>query len=90
MKLLTNHGQEFELLKATCRDHLYSATRTSVKQSLKTGVVHIRQYRREKDTSFVVAVDISAELKNGQLRLGCHYFDRKTSRQILRWAGVKA
>ena len=90
MKLITERGKEFELRKTTCRDEIYFATRIAVKKSIKTGFISIRQYRKQIDTFYHRTISgLTVDLSQGQLRLGCHYFDKKSTKQILRWAGVK-
>ena len=87
--LLTNNGDNFELRRTSCRDHMYSATRAAVKKSLEKGTLFIRQHRKKISVGYNRFTTVSTELKNGKLRLGCHIFDQKSTKQILRWAGIQ-
>lgn len=90
MKIKTTRLENFQLLKTACRDDAYQATVAAVRKVLKgeSEVLFIRLHTGDHER-FRNQLHVSTEFSNGVLRLGCHSFNRKNTKEILRWAGVK-
>jgi hypothetical protein len=87
IKLTNTRGEFFQLLKQQATDALFCVK--------KKDIIDILQFKKSRLPLYYNSVikysfmSIKTEYKNGLLRLGCHRFDRKTSRIIVRWANTK-
>lgn len=90
IKLKDSNGENFTLLKGRARDTFWFALRKEIDAAIKATSHQGRQldiYNSERG-HFVIDVRASIS-KTGFLKLGCHRFDPKTSRIIIRWAAGK-
>lgn len=86
IELESKGSKFFQLLKNRARDLYVYATRKDIAGILqfKSSDGRLPVYRNR-----VYITSVGTSYRNGLLRLGCHRFDKKTSRIIVRWARQK-
>lgn len=76
----------FFLLKESCHDGNYTATRTAVREAIKRASSMMWIKHRRVPASMQVSVHVS---KLGPLYLGCHSFSETNSKRIIKWANAR-
>lgn len=93
IKLKDRKGNSFYLMLNRCRDNAFVADIFSVKAA-------IEEARNSKYRDSELFIDgfspyvsrhviVVVTFIKGELKLGCHRFDKKNTKRILKWAGVK-
>lgn len=91
IKLEDVRHREFILLKARARDYYFFAKRSALNVAIrefKKGLFANVDISSNNGRGFVACPRVSIS-KAGFLNLGCHRFNPKTSRIIIRWAAGK-
>ena len=102
IKLTDKHGAEFNLLTTRASDDTHYATRKNIRKALDatkeyngggisqiTGEPFVELTIRRKDRNNLginESLEVGVILKSGILQLGCHTFNRATSKRVIRWA----
>jgi hypothetical protein len=88
IKLKDIKENSFTLLKARAKDSIVYASRADIREAIKRkGKYNFLNIRINEDGYILTRVRVN--YRNDELRLGCHTFDQKTSRIIVRWANAK-
>lgn len=99
LNLRSVNGKKFTLTTRTCYDCHFFARRKDVVSVLKQALIPTDflpsfVIRRRPSIVGIVrnvvpSLHVVAYISNGKIHLGCHVFGRKSSKKILKWAGVE-
>ncbi len=92
IELKDKEGRLFRLLSGRAEDSMNFAKREAVREALETykreGIGHIRKLYVNSSKRLCTYVPVVL-IYRGLLVLGCHAFNRKNSKIIIRWASAK-